>query len=235
MKDKEIVMLYGYTNLIIDGALMTMNLAVMSALLSMILGLIGACAKIFGSKLSSTVASLYSTIIRGIPDLVLMLLIFYGLQIALNQITESFSWQQININPFVTGVLTIGFIYGAYLTETFRGAFLAVVKGQIEAATAYGFTPWQVFRFVLFPQMMRHALPGLENNWLVILKSTALVSIIGLADVVKATQMAGKGTYEFFFFTIIAALIYLLFTTFSNIVFYWLDKQFQFDRKDARL
>jgi histidine transport system permease protein len=235
LKDKEIVMLYGYTNLIIDGALMTMNLAVMSALLSMILGLIGACAKIFGSKLSSTVASLYSTIIRGIPDLVLMLLIFYGLQIALNQITESFSWQQININPFVTGVLTIGFIYGAYLTETFRGAFLAVVKGQIEAATAYGFTPWQVFRFVLFPQMMRHALPGLENNWLVILKSTALVSIIGLADVVKATQMAGKGTYEFFFFTIIAALIYLLFTTFSNIVFYWLDKQFQFDRKDARL
>lgn len=228
-------MLYGYTNLIIDGALMTINLAVMSALLSMALGLLGACAKIFGSKLSSTVASLYSTIIRGIPDLVLMLLIFYGLQIALNQLTEFFSWQQININPFVTGVLTIGFIYGAYLTETFRGAFLAVVKGQLEAATAYGFTPWQVFRFVLFPQMMRHALPGLENNWLVILKSTALVSIIGLADVVKATQMAGKGTYEFFFFTIIAALIYLLFTTFSNVVFYCLDKQFQFDRKDARL
>lgn len=228
-------MLYGYTNLIIDGALMTMNLALMSALLSMILGLLGACAKIFGSKLSSTVASLYSTIIRGIPDLVLMLLIFYGLQIALNEVTESFSWQQININPFITGVLTIGFIYGAYLTETFRGAFMAVAKGQIEAATAYGFTPWQVFRFVLFPQMMRHALPGLENNWLVILKSTALVSIIGLADVVKATQMAGKGTYEFFFFTIIAALIYLVFTTFSNGVFYWLDKQFQFDRKDARL
>ncbi|PKH02828.1 histidine ABC transporter permease [Psychromonas sp. MB-3u-54] len=228
-------MLYGYTNLIIDGALMTMSLAVMSALLSMILGLLGACAKIFGSKLSSTVASLYSTIIRGIPDLVLMLLIFYGLQIALNQLTEFFSWQQININPFVTGVLTIGFIYGAYLTETFRGAFLAVLKGQIEAATAYGFTPWKVFRFVLFPQMMRHALPGLENNWLVILKSTALVSIIGLADVVKATQMAGKGTYEFFFFTIIAALIYLLFTTFSNVVFYWLDKQFQSDRKDTRV
>jgi len=226
-------MLYGYTNLIIDGAVMTINLALLSALLSMILGLLGACAKIFGSKLSSTVASLYSTIIRGIPDLVLMLLIFYGLQIALNQLTEAFSWAQININPFATGVLTIGFIYGAYLTETFRGAFLAVAKGQIEAATAYGFTPWQVFRFILFPQMMRHALPGLENNWLVILKSTALVSIIGLADVVKATQMAGKGTYEFFFFTIIAALVYLMFTTFSNGVFYWLDRQFQFDRKDA--
>jgi histidine transport system permease protein len=225
-------MLYGYTNIIIDGALMTINLALLSALLSVLLGLLGACAKIFGSKISATLASLYSIIIRGVPDLVLMLLIFYGLQIALNQITESISLAQININPFITGVLTIGFIYGAYLTETFRGAFIAVAKGQIEVATAYGFTPWQVFRFILFPQMMRHALPGLENNWLVILKSTALVSIIGLADVVKATQMAGKGTYEFFFFTLIAALTYLIFTTFSNGFFYYLSKQFQFDRKD---
>lgn len=226
-------MLYGYTNIIIDGALMTINLALLSALLSILLGLLAASAKTFGSKAPATLASLYSIVIRGVPDLVLMLLIFYGLQIALNQITEAISWTQININPFITGVLTIGFIYGAYLSETFRGAFLAVAKGQLESATAYGFTPWQVFRFILFPQMMRHALPGLENNWLVILKSTALVSIIGLADVVKTTQMAGKGTYEFFFFTMIAALIYLVFTTVSNGVFYCLNKQFQFDRKDT--
>jgi len=224
-------MLYGYTNIIIDGAIMTINLAILSALLSVLLGLLGSIAKIFGSKTSAGIATLYSIIIRGVPDLVLMLLIFYGLQIALNQVTEALSLTQININPFITGVLTIGFIYGAYLTETFRGAFLAVAKGQIEAATAYGFTPWQVFRIILFPQMIRHALPGLENNWLIILKSTALVSIIGLADVVKATQMAGRGTYEFFFFTLIAALIYLIFTTFSNGVFYFLNKQFQFDRK----
>lgn len=227
-------MLYGYTNLIIDGALITMNLSLLSTILAMILGLLGACAKIFGSKLSAAVASLYSTIIRGIPDLVLMLLIFYGLQIILNEVTDFFSWTQINVDPFITGVLTIGFIYGAYLTETFRGAFIAVAKGQIEAATAYGFTPWQVFRFILFPQMIRHALPGLQNNWLVILKSTAVVSIIGLADVVKVTQMAGKGTYEFFFFTIIAALIYLVFTTFSHGVFYWLEKQFQFEKRGSR-
>ncbi|TEW54155.1 histidine ABC transporter permease HisQ [Psychromonas sp. RZ22] len=227
-------MLYGYSNLIIEGSVMTVKLALLSALLATILGLLASCAKIFGSKLSATIAVLYSTIIRGIPDLVLMLLIFYGLQIGINQITEAFSWQQVNIDPFTTGVITIGFIYGAYLTETFRGAFLAVAKGQIEAATAYGFTPWQVFRFVLFPQMMRHALPGLENNWLVILKSTALVSIIGLADVVKATQMAGKGTYEFFYFTIIAALVYLVFTIFSNAIFYWVNKQFLFERKEVR-
>lgn len=223
-------MLYGYGDLILQGAWMTIKLAILSALLAVILGLAGACAKLFGSKVSISFATLYSTLIRGIPDLVLMLLIFYGLQIALNHVTELFNWSQVNINPFIAGVLTIGFIYGAYLTETFRGAFLAVSKGQIEASKAYGMTSWQTFIFILFPQMMRHALPGIENNWLVVLKSTALVSIIGLADVVKATQMAGKGTYEFFMFTIVAAVIYLVFTTISNLVFIWLHKRYQFDR-----
>ncbi len=223
-------MLYGYGDLILQGAWMTIQLALLSALLAVILGLVGASAKLFGSKVSISFATLYSTLIRGIPDLVLMMLIFFGLQIALNHITEFFNWAQFNIDPFIAGILTIGFIYGAYLTETFRGAFLAVSKGQIEASKAYGMTSWQTFIFILFPQMMRHALPGIENNWLVILKSTALVSIIGLADVVKATQMAGKGTYEFFMFTIVAAAIYLVFTTVSNVAFIWLHKRYQFDK-----
>ncbi|MDC0611489.1 histidine ABC transporter permease HisQ [Vibrio sp.] len=227
-------MLYGYGDLIFQGAWMTIKLALFSALLAMALGLIGATAKLFGSRVSSSFATLYSTIIRGIPDLVLMMLIFYGLQIVVNQITESFGWSQLNIDPFIAGTLTIGFIYGAYLTETFRGAFLAVSKGQIEASTAYGMTSWQTFIYVLFPQMMRHALPGMENNWLVILKSTALVSIIGLADLVKATQMAGKGTYQFFMFTIVAAIIYLVFTTLSNLIFVWLGKRYEFERGAAR-
>ena len=92
----------------------------------------------------------------------------------------------------VAGIITLGFIYGAYFTETFRGAFMAVPKGQIEAATAFGFTGSQVFRRILFPAMMRFALPGIGNNWQVVLKATALVSLLGLEDVVKATQLAGK-------------------------------------------
>ena len=94
----------------------------------------------------------------------------------------------------VAGIITLGFIYGAYFTETFRGAFMAVPKGQIEAATAFGFTGSQVFRRILFPAMMRFALPGIGNNWQVVLKATALVSLLGLEDVVKATQLAGKST-----------------------------------------
>lgn len=102
----------------------------------------------------------YTTLIRGVPDLVLMLLIFYGLQIALNSVTDALGMAQFDIDPMIAGIITLGFIYGAYFTETFRGAYLAVPKGHIEAATAFGFSGGQTFRRILFPAMMRYALPG---------------------------------------------------------------------------
>ena len=228
-------MLYGYGDIILQGSLITIELALLSVIVSIVLGLAGASAKIFGNRWMSAITDIYTTLIRGIPDLVLMLLIFYGLQISLNEITEYIGVSQINIDPFVAGVLTIGFIYGAYFTETFRGAFIIVPKGQIEAAVAYGFSPWQIFRIILFPQMMRFALPGIANNWQVTLKATALVSIIGLADVVKATQNAGKGTYHFFLFTIVAAVVYLLFTTISNLVLLWLERRYEVGHRKASL
>lgn len=228
-------MLYGYGDIILQGSLITIELALLSVIVSIVLGLAGASAKIFGSRWMSVITDIYTTLIRGIPDLVLMLLIFYGLQISLNEITEYIGVSQINIDPFVAGVLTIGFIYGAYFTETFRGAFIIVPKGQIEAAVAYGFSPWQIFRIILFPQMMRFALPGIANNWQVTLKATALVSIIGLADVVKATQNAGKGTYHFFLFTIVAAAVYLFFTTISNLVLLWLERRYEVGHRKASL
>ena len=228
-------MLYGYGNIILQGSLITIELALLSVIVSIVLGLAGASAKIFGNRWLSAITDIYTTLIRGIPDLVLMLLIFYGLQMSLNELTEYLGISQINIDPFVAGVLTIGFIYGAYFTETFRGAFIIVPKGQIEAAVAYGFSPWQIFRIILFPQMMRFALPGIANNWQVTLKATALVSIIGLADVVKATQNAGKGTYHFFLFTIVAAAIYLFFTTISNLVLLWLERRYEVGHRKASL
>ena len=108
----------------------------------------------------------------------------------------------------VAGIITLGFIYGAYFTETFRGAFMKLCrKGHIEAATAFGFTRGQVFRRIMFPAMMRYALPCIGNNWQVILKSTALVSLPGPEDVVKATQLAGKSTREPFYFAIVCGVI----------------------------
>ncbi|EPQ2806520.1 ABC transporter permease, partial [Acinetobacter baumannii] len=212
--------------LLLSGTWMTIQLALLSLLLSVIIGLIGASSKLSNIKALRYIATAYTTLIRSVPDLVIMLLLFYSLQLGLNQITEALQMDQIDINPFVAGVITLAFIYGAYFTETFRGAFQSVPRGQIEAAMAYGMTPWQVFHRVLFPQMMRFALPGIGNNWQVLIKATALVSIIGLTDIVKITQDAGRSTMQLFFFSIVAAAIYLAITTVSNLILIWLERHY---------
>lgn len=228
-------MLQGYSQLILNGALVTLELAVSSVLLAVAIGLIGAAAKLSRSPVLATIFEGYTTLIRGVPDLVLMLLIFYGLQMMLNQLTDLLGWSQFNIDPLVAGVITLGFIYGAYFTETFRGAFMAVPKGHIEAATSLGFSSSKIFRRILFPAMMRYALPGIGNNWQVILKATALVSLLGLDDLVKATQIAGKGTWQPFYFAIVAGVIYLLFTTLSNGVLLLLEKRYSAGVRRAEL
>jgi histidine transport system permease protein len=225
--------LKGFGPLLMEGTWMTVKLSILSLLLSVLLGLLGASAKLSSVKLLRVPAQLYTTLIRGVPDLVLMLLIFYSLQTWLSTFTDFMEWEYIEIDPFSAGIITLGFIYGAYFTETFRGAILAVPRGQMEAATAYGLNRSQRFRFVVFPQMMRFALPGIGNNWMVILKATALVSIIGLADLVKAAQDAGKSTYQLFFFLVIAALIYLLITSTSNVVLRWLERHYASGSREA--
>lgn len=225
--------LKGFGPLLLKGTWMTINLSLMSLLVSVGLGLLGASAKLSSVGLLRITAQVYTTLIRGIPDLVLMLLIFYSLQTWLTSLTEALEWDYIEIDPFAAGVITLGFIYGAYFTETFRGAILAVPRGQVEAATAYGLKRFQRFRFVVFPQMMRYALPGIGNNWMVMLKATALVSIIGLADLVKAAQDAGKSTYQLFYFLVLAALIYLMITSASNVALRWLERRYNAGTREA--
>lgn len=228
-------MLYGFSQVILQGALVTLELALSAVVLSVAIGLVGAGAKLSRNRPLALIFEAYTTLIRGVPDLVLMLLIFYGLQIALNAITDALGFSQFDIDPMIAGIITLGFIYGAYFTETFRGAYLAVPKGHIEAATAFGFTGSQIFRRILFPSMMRYALPGIGNNWQVILKATALVSLLGLEDVVKATQLAGKSTWQPFYFASVCGLIYLVFTTLSNGVLLLLERRYTVGVKRADL
>lgn len=216
----------GYGPQILSGTITTIELSLLSLLGSFLLGLAGASAKLSRSRMLFGAATVYTTLIRAVPDLVLMLLIFYSLQIWLNDFTGYFGLEDINLDPFVSGAVTLAFIYGAYFTETFRGAFMAVPKGQMDAARAYGMRPFLAFRRILFPQMMRYALPGLANNWQVILKSTALVSLIGLADVVKAAQSAGEATFRTFFFMCIAGLVYLFLSTITRIAQYYLTRRY---------
>ncbi len=228
-------MLYGFSEVILKGALVTLELAIASVVLAVVIGLAGAGAKLSRNRPLAWLFEAYTTLIRGVPDLVLMLLIFYGLQMLLNLITETLGFEQIDIDPMAAGIVTLGFIYGAYFTETFRGAFLAVPKGHIEASTAFGFTSSQTFRRILFPAMMRYALPGIGNNWQVILKATALVSLLGLEDVVKATQLAGKSTWQPLYFALIAGGIYLVFTTISAGILLWLERRYSVGVKRAEL
>jgi histidine transport system permease protein len=227
--------LAGYGHTIAAGTLTTIELSILTLAVSFLLGLLGASAKLSRSRVAQGIATVYTTIIRGVPDLVLMLLLFYSLQIWLNDLTDALDLQQFNLDPFTSGVITLGFIYGAYFTETFRGAFMAVPRGQMEAARSLGMKPLRAFRRILFPQMMRYALPGLANNWQVILKATALVTIIGLSDIIKATQDAGKGTFRTFYFSLIAAAVYLVLTTATNGILILLERRYAIGVRKAAL
>jgi arginine/ornithine transport system permease protein len=151
-----------------------------------------------------------------VPELVLMLLVFYGGTIGLNHLLElAGSEATVDINPFLAGVLTIGFIYGAYMTETFRGAILAIPKGQAEAAWAFGMGRAQAFARITAPQMVRYALPGFTNNWLVLIKATALVSLIGLQEMTYLAKQASAATRSPFAFFLFTAGLFLLYTSVS--------------------
>ena len=215
----------GYGPSLLGGTWLTIQTALLSLAVAVCLGVAGALAKTSKSVAAQTVATVYTTLIRGVPDLVLMLLIFFGGQMAVNQIAESFGYEEyIEVSAFTAGVLTIGFIYGAYMTETFRGAILAVPPGQLEAGQAFGMSRWQVFREILVPQTIRYALPGFGNNWLVLLKTTALLSVIGLADLLFMAGKAAGSTRQPFTFYLAAALVYLLLTTVSTVLLSWAER-----------
>ena len=208
-------MLYGYLPAILEGLGLTLRVSALSLAIACVFGLIGAAAKLSGSRAARWSAEVYTTLIRGMPELVLMLLIFYGGQIGINMLAESQGWDYIDIPPFLAGVLTIGFIFGAYLTETFRGAILAVPKGQAEAGLAFAMSRNMVWLRIVLPQMVRHAIPGFSNNWLIMIKASALVSIIGLDDMVHRAGLAAASTRAPFTFYVAVALIYLTLTSIS--------------------
>lgn len=216
----------GYLPMILKGMIVTVEVALLSLLLSLILGILAASARLYGGSVAKAIATSYTTVIRGIPDLVLMMLIFFGGQILVNKVGDKFGWGYIDIDPFIAGVLTIGFIFGAYMGETFRGAIMAVHKGEIEAGHAYGMTGFQVFRHITFPAMVRHAIPGFFNNWLVLVKTTALVSVIGLEDMVYSAKVAGDTLRQPFTFYVLVGGLFLLITAVSDLAMKWFERRY---------
>ena len=230
------MLLHGFLPSLLEGAAVTLAVALSSLAIAVLLGLTGALAKLSRSRVAQAVAGTYTTLIRGVPDLVLMLLVFYGGQVAVNTVAPMLGHEDyIDIDPFVAGVLTIGFVFGAYVTEVLRGAFLAVPSGQREAALAFGFSRRQVLWRIVGPQMLRHALPGLSNNWLVLIKATAIVSVIGLSDLMNRAAQAAGATRQPFMFYLAVASMYLAFTSLSELGFAWLNRRLAIGSKAARL
>ena len=229
-------MLNGYGSTILDGVWLTLQLALLSMAVAISLGLLGAACRLSPIKWLALLGETYATVIRGIPDLVLILLIFYGGQDLVNRIAQLVEYDgYIDINPFIAGVGTLGFIYGAYLSETFRGAFMAIPKGQGEAGMAYGMSPLRVFLRILVPQMIRLAIPGFTNNWLVLIKATALISLVGLQDMMARAKSAGDATREPFTYILLAAAIYLAITSVSLLVLRYLERRYSVGVKAAEI
>lgn len=208
-----------YLPRLVSGAGLTLSLGVISLLVAIVIGIAGANARLSSSKLLQTLAGAYSTIVRGIPDLVWMYLVYYGVQFAVLAFTEYFNYENVIISPFAAGVITLSFIFGAFFTETFRGAMLAIPSGQIEAGVAIGMSRWDVLWRITFPQMLRYALPGIKNNWLTLSKATALVSIIGLDDLVQVANQTGRALRMTFAFNLACGALYLVITAISLLVF----------------
>ncbi|QDQ88534.1 ABC transporter permease subunit [Alcaligenaceae bacterium SJ-26] len=225
-----------YYWMILQGAGTTVAVSLLSLVVAITLGLLGASAKLSGRPVLVRLATLYTTLIRGIPELVMMLLVFYGGAIGLNALLEYVGYDQgVDINPFVAGVLTIGFIYGAYMAEAFRGAILSIPHGQVEAAWAFGMSRWQAFRRITLPQMIGYVLPSFTNSWMALLKATALVSLIGLHDMTYLARQAGAASREPFIFILFAAALYLLFTSISLWVLRRLDARYNLGSERVQL
>lgn len=210
----------GYGWVFWEGVQVTLMVGVCAAVVAVLMGLIGAWAKLSSSRAARLVAGGYTTIVRGVPELVLILLVYYGVTILLQRILSALFGSEvlIDIDPFTAGVLTLGVIYGAFATEVFRGAFQAIPKGQIEAAHSFGMSRMQTLWRISLPQVWRFALPGLGNVWLVLIKATALMSVIQLEELLRWSDIGARNTKLPFTFYLTASFIYLGITIVSMVL-----------------
>ena len=208
--------LLGFGAQLAAGTLVTAGLAVASLAGGLLLGIAGAAAQMSRRRLPRAAAHAYTTAVRGVPELLVVLIVYFGASAVIGRVAGLFgATGYFEPSPFIAGVVALSLTFGAYATEVLRGAFLAVPRRQTEAAYAIGLNQLQTFRHVLLPQVWRTALPGLGNLFLVLLKDTSLVSVVGLDELMRKSAIAVSYTREPFTFYFAAALIYLAMTACS--------------------
>lgn len=211
--------LQGFGHLLISGTWVTIQLALASLAVGLVFGLMGAAAKLSDNRLARWTATSYTTIVRGLPELLLVLMIYFGGAQLLMWMAGWFGYDEyIEIGPFIAGVAALSIAFGAYATEVFRMAMMEIPKGQWESGLACGMSPVKTFFRIILPQVWRLAIPGLGNLFQVLMKDTALVSVVGLNDIMRQAQVAISATKEPFTFFMVAAFIYLLLTAVATAV-----------------
>lgn len=215
----------GYGDELAWGAAISLSVAVLAYALGLLIGVIGAVGKLSGSELTRRVLNGYTTIVRAVPELILILLLFYAGTSGLNALLAQAGFESIAINGFMAGVFVLGFVQGAYSTEVLRAAIQAIPIGQIEAARAYGMSPFMQFRRITLPAMLPFAIPGMANLWLIVTKGTALLAVVGYTELTLATRQAAGNTKMYFTFFLVAGAIYLVITLVSAQGFGWLERR----------
>ncbi|HRL91931.1 MAG TPA: ABC transporter permease [Pseudomonas sp.] len=217
--------LYGFGPALAAGTLMTIQLALCALALGLVLGLLGALAKTSPNKFLQWLGGTYSTIVRGVPELLWVLLIYFGTVNLMRELGTLLGHPELELNAFAAGVIALGLCFGAYATEVFRGAILAIPRGHREAGQALGLSKGRIFWRIILPQMWRIALPGLGNLFMILMKDTALVSVIGLEEIMRRSQIAVSLSKEPFHFFLIAAFIYLSLTVLAMIAMHFLEQR----------
>ncbi len=201
------------------GALMTVAVAVGGLLIGTVIGTFGAWAKVSGGRAARWLADLYTTVLRGVPDLLVIYLVYFGSSSVLTTMGRLYGASGfIGFPGFLAGAIAIGVTSGAQNTEVFRGAFGAVQKGEVEAAKACGMPRLLRFRRIIAPLVLRHALPGLGNVWLGLLKESSLLSVTGVTELMRQAQVAAGSTRLPFDFYLAAAALYIVLSIASGLV-----------------
>jgi len=213
--------LKGFGGQILTGAGLTLAVAALSLVAGLVIGGFGAAAKLSSRRVLRGLADAYTTLVRGVPELLILLLLYFGGTVFLSWVAGEY----VEVNGLGAGLFALSILAGAYMTEVLRAAIQAVPKGQIEAARALGLKPAIAVRKVLLPQVWRLALPGLGNVWLVLLKDTSLISVVGLEELMRKSAIAAGATREPFTFYAVAALVYLLFTAVSVIAIALMERR----------
>jgi octopine/nopaline transport system permease protein len=215
----------GWGGLLVMGALITLAVTLAALAIGAVFGSLVAWAKLSKSRLAQFTGDTYTTIFRGVPELLIIYLIYFGGSRAIGAAVGLFGVQDFSLPAFVVGAFAVGLISGSYQAEVYRGSFLAVSAGEIEAARAIGMPRLMRFRRIIVPQVLRFALPGLGNVWQLSLKDSALVSVTGLAELMRQSQVAAGSTRLYFTFYIAGGVLYLLLTALSDRAFWLAERQ----------